>query len=192
MVDLEELERLAKAATPIPSAPGYSATPAGDILSMQSNWRGYGARVLTPTLNASGYPSVRLLIGGRRKHIAVHRLIAEAFLGHRPSPQHEVRHLNGNRHDNSVTNLLWGTRAENASDRKLHGTERAAANGRASAAKLQGELNYARKLTEHDVRQIRSLAADGVPQRVIAEGYPAVSQTNIRYIIQRKAWRHVV
>jgi hypothetical protein len=70
-------------------------------------------------LKASGrYLAIDLF--GTRK--GVHVLVAEAFHGPRPIG-YEVRHLNGNAHDNRASNLAWGTPAENAQDKRLHGTD---------------------------------------------------------------------
>ncbi|WP_407641233.1 HNH endonuclease signature motif containing protein [Aurantiacibacter spongiae] len=71
--------------------------------------------------NADGYPSVRLTINGKRSRLAVHRLVAREYLSPRPSPAHEVRHLDGDKTNNSVENLAWGTTKENAEDRERHG-----------------------------------------------------------------------
>ena len=108
--------------TPIPGFNGYEVTPDGRVYSSGSNWRGYGTRELTQDLNSHGYPSVRLLNKeGKRKRMAVHRLVASAFLPPRPSCDHEIRHLNGDKTDNRATNLAWGTRQDNAMDRDRHG-----------------------------------------------------------------------
>lgn len=88
---------------------------------MASNWRGYGEREMRQTLNADGYPSVRLTIDGKRVRLAVHRLVAKEFLGEKPTLAHEVCHIDGNKMNNAVSNLRWGTRKENADDRERHG-----------------------------------------------------------------------
>lgn len=105
----------------IPMAPGYAVDEDGRVFSVASNWRGYGTRQLIAALNADGYPSVRLYIGGKRKRISVHRLVADAFLPPRPSLSHEIRHLDGSRTNSRRDNICWGTRAENAADRDRHG-----------------------------------------------------------------------
>lgn len=51
----------------------------------------------------------------------VHRLVLEAFVG--PCPEGmECRHLNGDRSDNRLENLCWGTPKQQAEDRMKHGT----------------------------------------------------------------------
>lgn len=101
--------------------PGYEITRDGRVFSVGSNWRGYGRREMRQTPNASGYPSVRLTVNGKRVHVPVHRLVALEYLSPRPSPAHEVRHLDGVPANNSVENLAWGTAKENAEDRERHG-----------------------------------------------------------------------
>lgn len=43
----------------------------------------------------------------------IHVLVAEAFLGPRPSPNHEVNHIDGVKNNCHVFNLEWGTQLEN-------------------------------------------------------------------------------
>lgn len=73
------------------------------------------------TPNDDGYPSVRIYVDGKRKRIAVHVLVAREYLEPKPSPDYEVRHLDGNKCNPNVGNLAWGTRKENADDRERHG-----------------------------------------------------------------------
>lgn len=63
---------------------------------------------------------------GMRRDFYVHVLVAHAFLGPPPTPQHEVAHLNGDRGNPALYNLAWKTRTENAADRAMHGTQRGA------------------------------------------------------------------
>ncbi len=104
----------------IPGYPGYKATANGEILSVSHNWRGYGERSLDQDTNKDGYFIVRLQIGDKRLVRPVHRLVLLAFRGE-PENGYEARHLNGNRKDNRIENLAWGTREENAADREAHG-----------------------------------------------------------------------
>lgn len=134
-------------------------------------------RVLRLSSTVSGYPQAGLRSGDRDGQRLVHRLVAEAFIG--PCPEGmECRHLDGNRRNNSPSNLAWGTHAENVADQATHGTRRV------------GESVAQAKLTERDVRAIRQACADGEPQRSIARRY-GVTQTLISRILLRKTWRHV-
>lgn len=54
----------------------------------------------------------------------------------------------------------------------------------------RGESAPWSRLTEDDVRNIRLLSIDGVPQRVIAHRY-AIAQQVVSEIVRRKIWRHV-
>lgn len=55
------------------------------------------------------------------KSLLVQRLVLEAFIGPCPIGM-EALHKNGNRKDNHLTNLRWGTRSENTLDSVRHGT----------------------------------------------------------------------
>ena len=108
---------------PCADYPGYEVAGDGRVRSVDSNWRGYGPRELAQDPNEDGYPSVRLTVANKkRKRIAVHRLVARAFLGPCPDGCDQVRHLDGDKTNNRWDNLAWGTAAENAADRSAHGT----------------------------------------------------------------------
>lgn len=54
------------------------------------------------------YRRVSLHKAGVRSGRDFHRLIADAFLPPRPSPKHEVRHLDGDKFNNAVWKILHG------------------------------------------------------------------------------------
>jgi DNA invertase Pin-like site-specific DNA recombinase len=97
--------------------------------------------------------------------------VLEAFVGECP-PGHECRHLNGNKTDNRVENLAWGTSAENARDRVRHGTTTKA------GAKLKPD----------DVSKIRAMLSDGIPQARIAKLF-CIGQMTVSDINRNKTWR---
>ena len=81
-----------------------------------------GEKILRPGVGTTGYRATRLVgPDGRRRLYKVHRLVLEAFVGPCPEGQ-EARHLDGDRLNNALENLAWGTRSENAQDRTVHGT----------------------------------------------------------------------
>ena len=117
----DDIERDAKVGTRATKYDGYDVGSDGSVWS-NANWRGYGRRRLTPYPNSHGYPCVKVTNKSECKKMIIHVAVCTAFHGPKPTPQHQVRHLNGIRHDNRATNLAWGTAAENAADRAKHGT----------------------------------------------------------------------
>lgn len=67
---------------------------------------------LNPYLTEKGYLRIDLRIGKQKIHKKVHRLVAEAFI---PNPDHkpQVNHIDGNKQNNSISNLEWCTNLEN-------------------------------------------------------------------------------
>jgi hypothetical protein len=115
-----------------------------------------------------GYTSVVLCRDGTKRKFRVHVLVLTAFVGVRPAGM-VARHLNGDKYDNRVENLAWGTPTENAMDKKRHGRQ------------LFGAELYNAKLNEHDVRIIRAMREEGIGPSAIARVF-GVSKTTIGQI----------
>jgi hypothetical protein len=93
---------------------GRVRNDAGLIMAQYSKPPGRGRK-------APGYQRVTL----KRRSIAVHRLVLEAFVRpRRPEVDEVCRHLNGDPTDNRLVNLRWGSRRENNLDMRQHGTNR--------------------------------------------------------------------
>jgi hypothetical protein len=133
-------------------------------------------RILQPTIRkADGYRCVTLsLSGGVRHQKHLHQWIALTFLGQRPDGQ-QVRHLDGNKANNSISNLKYGTARENALDRIEHGTQQ------------RGELHPRSKLTERDVEVIHDALARDIPSNMIAAVF-GVYPTVISKIKRGELW----
>ena len=71
---------------------------------------------------SGAYLSVKLARAGVTKTAYVHELVLLAFAGRRPAMEGrcEIRHLDGDKFNNRVSNLAYGTAKENMADRKLH------------------------------------------------------------------------
>ena len=123
----------------------------------------------------TGYRGVRLY--GLHSH-TIHKLVLEAFRGPRPHGM-EARHLDGDGTNNRLSNLCWGTHAENYADRIRHGTAPIGSNS-ASA-----------KLTEVDVDAIRSRYVPHVVTLKILGQEFGVSAAHISNILKRHTWTHV-
>ena len=74
------------------------------------------------------YLSVKLSHQGNTVTAYTHHLVLSAFVGPRPFTEKrgEIRHLNGDKTDNRLENLAYGTITENAADRIKHRQERSA------------------------------------------------------------------
>lgn len=120
---------------PKPAVEEWRTVPGDDVAEV-SNWgavrtRGYWARTRglgrrwvapqarEPYISAHGY---RLVFVGPRGTRPVHHLVLEAFVGPRPTPRAECCHWDGDPSHNWPGNLRWGTRADNAADKRRHGT----------------------------------------------------------------------
>lgn len=83
-------------------------------------------RLMRPFITEKGYRRVYLYSGPLVERVRVHTAVLRAFVGPRPKGM-VARHLDGNPEHNHLTNLAWGTHAENMADRKRHQAERSAA-----------------------------------------------------------------
>jgi hypothetical protein len=132
-------------------------------------------RILARNVASTGYPQVMLCDSGRSRFVSVHRLVAESFvLGDGPV----VRHLDGNRENNHADNLAWGSYADNERDKDLHGR------------RPRGENHHYSKMTNGDIREIRSMHKRGVSQVQIAK-HIGISRGSVYNVISGKNWSHV-
>lgn len=140
----------------------------------KGTWAG---RLLRTKRHYFGYRRVSLTIGGKRVTFEVHVLVAEAFIGLRPSPDHEVAHNDGNPEHNNYRNLLWKLHAHNEADKKRHGTA------------TVGERNGQAKLSAESVRRIRA----NYPEKTLIEigNELGVSFQTVSKIIHRMRWGHI-
>lgn len=110
--------------------------------------RRWPGRILTATVNQSGYPQVQLCRAGRCVNALPHVLALRAFVGP-PPPNMEARHLDGDSSNGAITNLRWGTKSENARDQVKHRTHRCTA----LAADHRGHLLISPNLTRRGIKR---------------------------------------
>jgi len=144
-------------------------------------WRTHRKRydLLNGTVEKTGYRRVKLRSGRGTtpKLMAVHRLVAAAFLGPIPNGI-TINHINAIKTDNRIENLEFATTREQIDHEMRMGLcPKGSNHGRAI-------------LTDSQVLQIRSNYRDGHKIRTMANFY-GVSHTAIRFIVQRKNWRHI-
>lgn len=90
-----------------------------------------------------GYRCVKVRDKARRGHVLVHVMVLEAFVGPRPTPEHEGCHNDGEPRNCRLSNLRWDTAKGNQADKVAHGTS------------LRG-VSSPRKLTPELVHEIRT------------------------------------
>ena len=130
-------------------------------------------RALILRTNADGYKIGNFFINGKAKHIGVHRVVFESFVGQIP-PDCEINHKNGIRDDNRPCNLEAISHAENIRYSKTHlGADFATyGNGR---------------MTPDQRQEIFSLAAQGLSHRAIGK-MVGFSKTQISNVLSHKCW----
>lgn len=86
----------------------------------------YQGRELRLTRLKIGYLTVKLALAGHTRTTYVHELVLRAFVGPRPKTdaRGEIRHLDGDKTNNHIDNLKYGTIIENAADRVRHRSEK--------------------------------------------------------------------
>ena len=136
------------------------------------------SKVLTKIDDGRGYDAVTIWINGVSEKIKVHRLVAETWLI-RDEEQLEVNHKDGNKKNNTVSNLEWCTHQDNITH--------AYNTGLLSI----GESHPISKLKESDVECIIGLFILGLNNQEIANRYN-IARGTISKIRQRKTWRHVL
>lgn len=135
-------------------------------------------RPVRPACTRGEYLFVNLSRGGAVKSFRLNRLVLTAFEGP-PFEGAQACHRNGDRSDNRLDNLYWGTPAENQTDKERHGTQ------------VRGESMATARLDRAKVAEARSLwAGGGVTILQLAERY-GVSGPTIWKAVTRRTWKVV-
>lgn len=158
----------------------YEVSNLGNVRRIDATCNAPAGRLKKVKPLPSGYVSVKLYKNGIMYSRYVHILVLEAFVGIKPSDQ-ETRHLDNDRSNNILSNLVWGTSSENTQDVLKAGNHRQV------------------KLTDAQVRHIRSLPdrirshqanpGELTHQQVAKElGISEVTFYNVR---NRRTYKHV-
>lgn len=166
----------------------YEASNLGRVRSWSPRtWnarRPSAPRLLRPVQMVSGYLAVFLCASGIRVQCTVHVIVLESFMGPRPTGM-ICRHLDGNRRNNRLPNLAWGTQTENLLDAHNHGTICRGERRSAVARRVAGSA--APPLKEGDIVAIRE---SSLSQSVLALKY-GVARSSISQIKCGRTWKHV-
>ncbi len=131
--------------------------------------RPIGEKLLNGGLSSTGYIYFTFTKDGKKKHVFLHRLIADTFI-----PNHEnkleVNHINGIKTDNRIENLEWVTRSENIKHAYKIGLNK-------------------RILDDNKVKEIISLLPTQKNKQISAQY--GVSDMSIKLIRRGVTWKHI-
>lgn len=91
---------------------GYSISADGRVWSGARHGRPAGGW-LSIHIDRNGYRRAFLFDGQRIKGLRLARAVLQAFVGPAPSPTHQANHIDGDKQNDSASNLEWVTPVEN-------------------------------------------------------------------------------
>ncbi len=170
---------------PIPNFPGYFADEQGNIYSIKTSHPGFFRDkpiLLKACHHKGGRKSTHISERGIIKPISNAVLVLETFVSPRPKGMLACHGIRGCQ-DDSLDNVYWATQSQNNGiDETRDGTDQ------------NGEKSYAHKITEKDVRFIRTHYSpggiNGLTQKRLADMFQ-LNQGTISKIILRKKWKHI-
>jgi len=130
------------------------------------------------TANMNGYRSVCLHRNRKQEGARVHSLVLVAFRGNRPKG-FDASHINGNRSDNRIENLIWESKKDNIARKVEHGTSN------------RGDKCGQAKLTNSQARKIRRLRFEENIQLKDLSLVFRVSISSISNVINYKTFKYV-
>jgi hypothetical protein len=127
-----------------------------------------------------GYSPIGLWDNPHVRNTNIHTLVAENFIGNRPSKEYEVSHINGDPRDCRACNLAYETSSQNHRRRHQHGTM------------PMGEVHHATHITNEDVNYIRQ----AYPTRKRGDVKKWAEKLGLHYstiwrIATDQSWQHV-
>lgn len=155
----------------------YRVEEDGSVFSIRSN------KYLEPA-NNKGYHRICVSINNKRKHFAIHRLVALMYVDGDKSLT--VNHIDGNKLNNHISNLEWNTTQENLEHKRINNL------GKTLKAKLSatGINNSQAKLDEEDVIFIRTNCETIIDIKKFSKELN-VSIATIYDIKNRRSWTHI-
>lgn len=159
---------------PIEGFSGYDVSNLGRVRSSKRR----NVKILKPDINHEGYYRVTLSKDGKTTRLAVHRLVAAAFIGDIEGMC--INHLNGDPSDNVASNLEICTHSEN--ERHKHRVLK--------SSPQYGEHNPASFLNDDVVRAIRKYRSWGFKLKTIGHVF-GIREMHAQKICAGRLWKHV-
>lgn len=93
----------------------YSVTIDGRVYShsrVDSKGNRRNGKWLKPIPDGNNYLRIHTCVNAKRRKVMIHRMVATAFIENSRMLD-EINHIDGNKHNNSMSNLEWCTPSEN-------------------------------------------------------------------------------
>ena len=151
----------------------YEVSDTGVVFSINKSGK---EKILKHFITDDGYHRVVIHLHGVKYTKQVHRLVAMAFI---PNPENkpQVNHINGNKNDNSVTNLEWNTPKENI--------DHAWSNGLSHPAYCENHPNAV--YTDEQIHEVcKELERNQLTMAEIGE------KTSVSYTVVKQIRSHVI
>lgn len=150
----------------------YYVTEDGQIWSQKTN------KYLSQHKDKDGYLKVRLVSKDDKRHTySVHRLVLENFYPTAGMNNLQVNHIDGNKENNSLSNLEWMTCLEN-----IH---------HAMDNNLRAKINGASKLTKEQVVDIYLRVKNGETNISLGAEYN-LHPDSVGRIRNKKSWQNIL
>lgn len=137
-------------------------------------------RIMKAFVGTGGYLHTQLKRDGKMSNLSIHRLVAIHFI-HNNQNKPDVNHIDGNKCNNTVSNLEWCTKSENIQHSFKIGTHQ----------RKKGESNSNVKITEKDVIQIRDdYENKNISLRALGDKY-GLGKSSVFRIVNKISWSHI-
>lgn len=159
----------------------YQVSDMGRIKSMarekRNKWGTFmvGEMIMKPIIDRNGYRTIRLAKEGKQKAAFIHRLVLSAFV-RSPGVGDDCNHKDGDKGNNSLSNLEWVSRSQNVAHAERFGL----------AYHPTGEGSHNAKFTNEQVERIRGEYEFGVRGKgtcVLAKKYGVSTRTMRRILL---------
>lgn len=129
----------------------YSVSNQGKIKNIRTG------KILKPCINSWGYSTVNLYRDKKSFSKKLHRLVLSSFK-EKPKNKNMCNHVDGNKQNNSISNLEWCNHRENMEHAKKLGL-------------YKNNGQHRKKLTSMDIKRIKKLIENGVKVVKIAQHF---------------------
>lgn len=152
----------------------YKISDKGNVYSAKTN-----KNLSLNRITKDGYNHVAIRKDGKAHNLKIHRIVAKHFI---PNPENKptVNHIDGNKQNNSVSNLEWATREENMQHAYKLGLKKMHKGCEHASSKLTAEQVA-------EIKQTYKRYKKGFGSVALAKKYGVESSTILR-IVQGKRY----